>query len=207
MTHDQFAELLQLKHELSGVEFKPPGLRTDKTLFHLVARAVMGMANRRDGGHIVMGVREDSGTFQLLGLTSAQAESWRYDHVVAALATFVDPPVVFEIEVHQHEGQTFLLIEVDEFEDVPVICRRNFPRTIRAGEKQILRDGALYVRTRRKPETSEIPSQSEMRDLVDLATEKRLRRLIGTVSRAGGTLESERPSDEAFIEELSEDFR
>ena len=43
----------------------------------------------------------------------------------------------------------------------------------------------LYVRTRRKPETSEIPTQAEMRDLLDLATIKWVRRHFDWMQRAG----------------------
>lgn len=207
MTDDQFAEILQLEHEVSGVEFKPPGLRNDRTLFHTVARAVMGMANHRDGGRVIIGVREEAGKFQLLGVTSAEAESWRYDHLTAALAPLSDPPIVFDVELHLHQGNQFLLIEVHEFQDVPVICRRNFPHPLPLGQKPILRDGAVYVRTRRKPETSEIPTQTEMRELMDLATEKRLLSLMGTVSRAGGRVEGGPSADQAFVDELPQEFR
>lgn len=207
MTDEEFAELLKLEHELSGVEFKSPGLRTDRTLINLVARAVMGMANRRDGGRVVVGVREESGKLDRVGLTEAEVESWRYDLVADVLAPMADPPVGFDIEVHRVDGRDFILIEVREFEDVPVICRRNYPRSLRAGQKAILRDGAVYVRPRRKPETTEIAGQTEMRDLLELATEKRLRQVIGTVSRAGGAVEGRPSADEAFTNELAPEFR
>src|SRR5258706_6101749 len=84
MTDEQFAQLLELKHEVFGVEFKPPGLRTDPLLFHTVARGLMGMANRRDGGRLVIGIREDAGKFELLGVTPEQPESWRYEHLADA---------------------------------------------------------------------------------------------------------------------------
>jgi hypothetical protein len=50
--------VLVLQHELPGVEFKSPGPRGERALFHSVVRAVLGMANRRDGGRIVLGLRE-----------------------------------------------------------------------------------------------------------------------------------------------------
>lgn len=52
----------------------------------------------------------------------------------------------------------------------------------------MLRKGACYVRPRRKPETTEIPTQEDMRDLLDLAAEKRLRKNLERVSRAGGVI-------------------
>jgi hypothetical protein len=143
----------------------------------------------------------------LLGVTPEQAESWRYEHLADALAPLAEPPVIFDIEVRTHEGRHYLLIEVDEFEDLPVICRRNFPRSLRPGEKSTLRDGAVYVRPRRKPETSEIATQADMRELLELATEKRLRGLMGTVARAGARLVGGPTADQAFTDELPEDFR
>jgi predicted HTH transcriptional regulator len=167
----------------------------------------MGMANRRDGGRLVIGVREESGSFELLGMTSEQVESWRYEHVADALAALADPPVAFDIAEHTHQGRQYLLIEVEEFSDAPVICRKNFPRSLRTGEKPILRDGAIYVRPRRKPETSEVASQADMRELLDLATEKRLRSFMGTVSRVGARLEGGPSADEAYVDELPDEFR
>ncbi len=201
MNDEQFAELLDLKHELLNVEFKPPGLRTDRLLFHLVARAAIGMANRRDGGRVVIGVRETAGKFERVGLTAEELESWRYEHLADALAPLTDPPVIFDVDVRSYKNMAFVLVEVTEFEDVPIICRRNYPRSVRHGEKRILRKGGLYVRPRRKPETSEVEDQADLRDLLDLATEKRLQRLLGTVSRAGGNLIGGPSADLAFLRE------
>ena len=208
MTHEEFLELLQLTHEVSGVEFKPPGnLKSDKVLRFTVARAVMGMANRRDGGRVVLGVREVAGKLELIGLTASELNSWRYDLVADALAPLSDPPAVFETEVHEHEGRQYVVLLVNEFEDVPIICRRNSPRVFSKNEPPILQEGMVYVRTRRKPETTAIPSQTEMRELVELATEKRLRQVMGTVSRAGAFLRSSAPAEEAFDAELGDEFQ
>jgi len=55
VTEEDFARLLVLQHELPGVEFKSPGPRGEKALFHLVVRAALGMANRRDRGLFLEG--------------------------------------------------------------------------------------------------------------------------------------------------------
>lgn len=60
MTNQEFASYLALNHELQGVEFKGPGPRSDKQLFAKVVRAVLGIANRRDGGLLIIGV-DDKG--------------------------------------------------------------------------------------------------------------------------------------------------
>jgi hypothetical protein len=70
----------------------------------------------------------------------------------------------------------FVVISVDEFDELPVICARG---------AYSCRVGAVYVRTRRKPETSEIPSQTEMRELLNLATDKALAAFLARTRRAG----------------------
>src|SRR5918992_3524376 len=69
------------------------------------------------------------------------------------------------------------VIQVKEFADIPVLCKRSYDN--------VLREGACYVRSRRKPETSEIPTLADMRDLLDLATEKRLREHLALLERIG----------------------
>jgi hypothetical protein len=72
----------------------------------------------------------------------------------------------------------------------------------------MLRKGALHVRTRTVPETTEVAFSVEMREVLDLATEKALRNFVGIAARAGGRLTTvprakPAPSDE----ECNEDQR
>ncbi len=75
------------------------------------------------------------------------------------------------------QGNDLVAIEVAEFAEIPVLCGRDYPG--------IVRQGALYIRSRRMPESLEVPSQTEMREVLDLATEKRLRSFLATAQRAG----------------------
>ena len=183
MNETQFREILALGHELSGVEFKGPGLRTDRALFAQVARAALGMSNRRDGGLIVIGVdQEKSGAPLPLGLADSQLTTWDYDSVADSLDEYADPNVVFELRRISLDGMDFIIIEVAEFADIPVLCSRSYD--------DVLRRGACYVRPRRKPETTEVASQEDMRDLLDIATEKRLRKFVRQAASAGLLLTS-----------------
>jgi hypothetical protein len=199
MTDEQFAVYLALVHERSGVECKGPGLRSDTQLFAKVTRAVLSMANRRDGGLVILGVDDSNGTLTPVGLSETELESWQqYDHVADALATYADPAISFDLEVHEHQGRKFVVLVVHEFEDVPVLCKKGYGD----GRAMVLRPGACYVRTRRKPETAEIPTQTEMRDLIDLATEKRLQRFIAQARAAGlGPLETPQPPEQESFEQ------
>ena len=124
-----------------------------------------------------LGVEDQGNALNPVGLNEADLDTWNYDNVADRIARYADPSVTFDLEVREYNGNRFVVIQVDEFGDVPVLCKRAFD--------DVLRDGACYVRTRRKPETSDIPTQADMRDLLDLAIEKGIRRLLAQAQRAG----------------------
>lgn len=177
MMDEEFAAILALDYEPPGIEFKSPGLASDKHLFAKVARAVLGMANRRDGGRVIIGVDCSPGVVSRIGLIESQIQTWNYDHVASKLAEYAEPSISFELEEKENAGNRYVILEVKEFEDVPILCNKDYPN--------VLRKGACYVRSRRKPETTEIPTQEDMRDLLDLAMEKRLRKYMTIALRAG----------------------
>jgi hypothetical protein len=179
--------------ELRGFEVKGPGTATDAHLFAKVTRAAISMGNLRDGGHVAIGIADGDISKMLPGLSPDDLASWLiFDHVSRRMAEYVDPPLRFSVaEVQLSSGASVAVFEVAEFADIPHICAKDY------GE--VLRRGALYVRSRKMPETAEIASAVEMRDVVDLATEKALRAYIGTAERAGLDLgqASQKPSAEA----------
>jgi len=198
MTEQEFSELLALGHEARALEFKSPGKRSDKAFLALVARAVLGMANRQDGGLVVIGVQDDGTTINPVGLNPDQLDTWTHDAAGDALAEYADPAVEFDLERVEFQGKRMVVVRVHEFDEIPVLCKRDYPQT--------LRNGACYVRARRKPETTEIPTQAEMRELIDLATSKRLRKTLKMLRDAGVDLNSSALPGEAdlFAQQIKE---
>lgn len=199
MTDQEFSEILALGYERRGIEFKGPGSLQDKQLRVKVVRAALGMTNRRDGGLVVIGVEDTGAALKPVGLGAADLATWKYDDIADAISAYADPSVGFDFESRQHDGKDFVVLRIHEFEDIPVLCKKDFP-----GE---LRRGGCYVRSRHKPETSEIPSQEDMRDLLDLATEKKLRKFLAQ-ARAGGLSVSipAAPSDDELFERQRKEF-
>ena len=192
MEESVFREIIVRAHEQRGVEFKGPGSKKDKHLFAKVTRAAQSMANRRDGGIVIIGIDENrNGELNLVGLTDQDLLGWERDELGDSFAEFSDPPFSFEVETLGYEGKSFVVITVDEFADIPILCKKSFP--------DVLRKGACYVRTRRKPETVEIPSQENMRDLLELAIEKGVRRFIQQAFSAGLSLSPETISTDAQL--------
>ena len=185
MTDLEFAEIMSLGHELTGVEFKASGplnARKSPGIFVAqVVKAMLGMANRRDGGTIVVGVEDKSGTLNPVGVNDGDLKTWVYDRLADQIANYADPSMSFDIEIQEYDGNQYVVVLVHEFDDVPVLCKRSYSQQ----GQQVLRDGACYVRARRKPETTEIPTQADMRDLLDLAIDKGVRRYLERAQRLG----------------------
>jgi predicted HTH transcriptional regulator len=135
------------------------------------------MANRRDGGRVIIGVEGNDNTLNPVGFSDVDLPAWNYDDVADQIARYADPSVSFDLEVKEYNGNRYIVLQVEEFSDIPVLCKRAYDN--------VLRSGACYVRTRRKPETTEIPAQAEMRDLLDLATEKGVRQFLERARRVG----------------------
>ncbi len=148
LTQKQFEELLTLEHEIPGVEFKGPGPRGDDYLRAKVARAVMGMTNRRDGGIVIIGVEERGGVLNPVGLSQNDVGSWRNnDRVIDALASYMNPPAIFDLSIREFQEKKFVVLEVHEFADIPTICKKQYQRDHQSGHHEVvLREGACYTR-------------------------------------------------------------
>jgi predicted HTH transcriptional regulator len=185
MTDEEFAALIALGAEQRHVEFKGPGPISDKHLVYRVVRAMLGMTNRRDGGYVIVGVEETGGRLNAVGLEARSISGWTRDSLADKVAPLVDPSIDFDLEHCTYEGRRFVLIRVREFDETPVFCRSN--RNDANNRDVVLREGALYVRSRRKPETVEISTAQEMRDPLDLALRKRLRHFVELLQAGGLT--------------------
>jgi predicted HTH transcriptional regulator len=156
-----------------------------------ICKSMMAMANIRDGGVIVIGVSEDStGTsFVASGMTSEEADTFRPDEVADFVRQHAVPFVDFTLRRIEHDAKTFIVIQVREFDELPVVCRKTGPNKMRSG--------ALYTRTRGKPETGEVSSESELREILDMAVEKSIRHYFARTNRAGLTVDGQASTDAA----------
>jgi excisionase family DNA binding protein len=142
-----------------------------------LTKSVLAMSNLRDGGLIIIGVsRQSDDSYEAEGMAKSDFDSFVQDHIAAHINEFADPYVDLVLIKHAlDDGRLFCILEVAEFAELPVVCKRD------GVEK--LRRGATYIRSRRMNETVEVPSQVEMREILDLAIEKRGRAFYTQASR------------------------
>jgi predicted HTH transcriptional regulator len=211
VTDQEFETILSLGYETNGVEFKGPEARKKNDPFlGYVIKAILGMANRRDGGLIILGI--GSTDLEPIGLSDAELATWsKYDDVTASVNEYASPNAKFDLEIFEYKNEKkFIIIRVREFDEIPVLCTKDYPDHRPGKRDKIMRRGGCYVRSRHKPETAEIPSEEEMRELLELAIDKGVRRFVTRAQRAGlfptYPTNPSSPSDEELFRRQIEDM-
>lgn len=191
MADSQLEDLVLHGREERNLEYKGPVEWWDPDVKARLTKCILSLSNIRDGGTIVIGVEQVGESFTAVGLTHAQRDSFKQDEVARHVNNFADPYAEITVSQFPLEDNDFVVIQVREFDEVPVVCRRNGIG---------LREGAIYTRTRRIYECAEVPGQAEMREILDMAVEKGIRRFEARAARAGYV---PAPSDaQRFEEEL-----
>lgn len=191
VTSVEVEEILALGHELRSFEAKGPGDLSDKSYCAKVARAAMAMGNLRDGGFVCLGIDDTQLSAMKPGLNQQQLADWSdYDNVHDALARYSDPPVAFHlVPLLLSNGAEVVVLEVSEFDQVPHVCKKDYPAE--------LQHGATYVRPHGKPQSLAVPTTADMRELLDLAITKGVREFVRRLGDAGLSLGAVQSVDDA----------
>jgi hypothetical protein len=198
---DEFEKVVREGRETLAIEFKAPMSWADDDTKAKVIKAALAMANKRDGGLVVFGMGShptERGRHVPTGMTPEQVDSFNPDHVVAKVNAHSDPSIDLSITLRTCDGCALIAIAVREFANYPVICREAFY----VGGKAVILRGRMYCRSRRMPESSEVHRHEDLREIIDLATEK-------AVARHARLREIERreAADQRKGEEARSEFR
>lgn len=135
-----------------------------------IAKSTMAMANLPDEGTIIIGVEKQGETYDPKGMESSHIESFKQDDVMEYInEKYADPYVELTVTPIRDDNKWFIIIQVEEFSQLPIICKNN--------GLEGLKRSALFIRSRSKHETAQVKSQTEMREILDLAVDKEIRRL------------------------------
>ncbi len=166
MKPEELEEVLNGASETQRIEFKGACSWNAVGL----AKDILALSNVQDGGYIIIGVRD--GSFEREGVSEAQRLSFDVDIMRDQMASYSDPHVNFTVGfTTDSEERVFVIIRVFEFEDIPVICRRDSSDTTIA---------TMYYRNRnRRIESARVSNSNDMRDILTRAAIKLMRRLEG----------------------------
>jgi predicted HTH transcriptional regulator len=168
-----------IKHpfEEKNIEFKRSTAWRSQQFKAKITKSILGMANLRDGGWIVIGKeKRKDGTYEPVGMLQPDYDSYDSDLLKDFVKDYADPEVNFGMRKRDLENKKFVVIRIEEFEQIPIICKNSCGDTIHRGK--------MYTRTN-KPATVEVPSQTEMREIIELAADKNLRKFFSRADRLG----------------------
>jgi predicted HTH transcriptional regulator len=207
---EEISTLILAKRESREVEFKSPLRWGSSHVNAKVAQAVMALANLRAGGLLVIGVREGpKGVFTLAGLSEDEAASFNQDSVSSFINQYASPFVEFDLSHIIVDDKTFVAVAVKEFLQIPVVCRKSGPGDEKIGDEREdhsgpLREGAIYNRSRTLNASKEVTTEAEMREILDLALEKAVRRFYEQADSAGLLSVSAAEHAQSFAKQLGD---
>lgn len=174
-----FEQLLLQKTETKNLDYKQSfnwQTATKPEKCKLV-KDIIAMANTQDGGNILFGVEDN--TFNLVGLSEEDYLSFDTTDVNNFLHSYTDPKHSCNVSKPQYNGKDFVIISVPEFDEDPIICKKDANDE---DNRLILQEGSIYIRTESAQSTDKI-STTEMRELLGRAITKKGDELLASIER------------------------
>jgi len=166
MTTEELESRLEAGTETQGLDFKADCPWDVKSL----AKDILAMSNHKDGGYIIIGIED--GTMKRQGVSAENLATFNIDVMRDQMTRYADPSVdMFRFASKDKDGREYVVIQILPFKDVPVICRH-------PDETAGLRAGVIYYRnSNRRIESAAVSNSSDMRDIIETATLKRMQRM------------------------------
>jgi predicted HTH transcriptional regulator len=137
-----------------------------------IVKDILGMANTAAGGALIFGVRDNS--FEPVGMSEDETTSFEQTRVNDFLEHYTDPRHACLVEKFVVEGRRFVVLEVPEFTEIPIICGADANKP---DGSSVLCHGHVYIRTD-AARTVAINSSEDMRELIERAVTKTGQRLM-----------------------------
>jgi Schlafen, AlbA_2 len=196
---------IECSGESDNIDAKGPMKWDGQSRSAALAKDIAAFCNSPDGGVIVVGKSETApGKFDNTGLTPEEADSFDTTRVANWINSRFSPSIHLVCYRQEHLGKTFIIITVQEFDDIPAFCVKSF-QDPKDSRNHILREGTIYVRNR-NAESKPVGTVDEWRALIGLATKKRGDEFLSMFNAMlKGKPLLEQPSDEEqFVREISQ---
>jgi predicted HTH transcriptional regulator len=174
---DRIDTALDLLSEGRNIDFKES--QAYDVLKIKIIKAALAMPNVRNGGLVIIGVSERHDEWSLDGIDPGHLATYDVDKILGQIHSHASPEVRVSIVTHHKDGKDYLVLAMHEIESDVVVCRKNGP----AGSG--IEKGRVYTRPAGKAQSRMVESAEEMREVTDLATEKKARQIIAVSGRIG----------------------
>lgn len=206
ITSEEIIRMLDSGAEIRNYDFKKGFKFQDKTKETLgLIEDIMACANTQDGGTLIIGF--DNITKQFAGEDNEWWVSFDTTVVVDLVNKYCEPRINIEpfVEVNFTHGENtgpLVILQISEFEDVPIICKRHGHTS--DGE-HILKESSIYIRTNRAS-TERISNVEDMRNLINRAVLKRGDSLLEAFTAIMQGQRAQQPTDplSAYQEEVND---
>jgi hypothetical protein len=196
--HEKVIISLERCQESQSVEFKESA--TWESLKWRAIQAALAMGNLRDGGLIIIGVSQRGDQWNLTGVQAEHLETYDVDIVTDQINKYASPHVDVDVVAVKYHEKVFLVLQFHEFAETPLVCKKNGAESEEAG--RLIREGYVYVRPPGMARTTRITNAAQMAELLQLAAEKRARRILEVSHRIG--MISPHADQEKFARELQD---
>lgn len=197
MNDQIFYDLVFHGREERNLEYKSDIKWENAEIKAKLTKTILSMCNIRDGGVIIIGVTEKDETFEPTGITEENFNSFKQDDISVYVNEFADPYVEVLVKRIELDSKKFIVIQIEEFPELPVICKKD-------GVEGLFR-GTIYTRPRRKNESVKVPTQVEMREIIEMAVEKSQLKLQKSIRSSGYDIVSiDEKNKELFDKQLGE---
>jgi hypothetical protein len=172
--------IYEYENETHHLEYKESVNWKDTNKKEEIIQTIMAMSNIRDGGVIVVGVKEviteQGKKYERKGMLDEHFYSFDEDRVRETVRQYAEPFVILNLTKKIYDRFKFVIITVKEFDEMPVICRKS-------GKSDNLQVGQIYIRPKSgSVSTRKVQTYSEMKELVELAVMKQVRKYMQITS-------------------------
>lgn len=180
LTNEEIKTLLEEKNETPNLDYKQEliWVKSNREACLEIIKDILAMANTRNGGRIIFGVKDED--YEFIGVGE---DSWKHFDVTPVnelLHNYADPIFTCNLIKQVIDGKKVVVIDVPEFSEVPILCKDS----AFAGQnnKEILKKGVLYIRTA-KCSSEAISSVEDMRSILGRGLTKKSDELFQSIQK------------------------
>jgi predicted HTH transcriptional regulator len=199
----ELIEFVNAMGESRNYEFKASISWNDDHQRFKLTKSIMSLSNIANGGLIILGVDQTSNhQFKPNGMTKEHYDSFNYDNMRDHVNNYASPYAEFNIQKLEDNNIRFVIIDIQEFEMLPVTCKRQY--FVKDENYPVMKEGDMFTRTRNKPESTKVISYLDMDEIIKLAVDKGVSSFLKRLGNIGIVNQLVHEPDKTFEKRLKD---